>query len=82
MDVLALACHGHERGHVSADPTIGACWEADRLELVRVGMRPRAALMSTAAGQAAARNRLDVLPAFIGGRHHAGTMLRGICGSS
>ncbi|WP_412028282.1 hypothetical protein [Deinococcus yunweiensis] len=57
VELLAQACHGHELGHVTDDPTIGACWDADRLELVRVGMTPRADLMSIAAGQAAARDR-------------------------
>ncbi|THF83948.1 hypothetical protein E7T09_20775 [Deinococcus sp. KSM4-11] len=57
VDVLAEACHGHELGLTSADPTIGACWDADRLDLVRVGVVPRAGRMSTDAGQRAARDR-------------------------
>jgi uncharacterized protein len=57
VGVLAEACSGLERGHTSADPTIGACWDADRLDLVRVGMVPRPEFMGTAAGQAAARDR-------------------------
>jgi hypothetical protein len=41
----------HEKGMVSDDPTIGVCWDADRLDLVRVGIIPRAELMSTEAGK-------------------------------
>ena len=57
IELLVEACRGHERGFVSTDPTIGACWDADRLDLVRVGMTPRAEYMSTVAGQEAARAR-------------------------
>ena len=47
--LLAAACARHEMGEVSADPTIGCCWDADRLELARLGRRPIARLLSTAA---------------------------------
>ncbi|GGR73143.1 hypothetical protein GCM10008959_38180 [Deinococcus seoulensis] len=53
VDLLARACARHELGELSADPTIGACWDADRLELTRVGIQPDARYMSTAAGKAA-----------------------------
>ena len=39
-------------GLVSDDPTIGVCWDADRLHLWRVGVVPDPARLSTAAGQA------------------------------
>ena len=32
---------------VSDDPTTGACWDADRLNLWRVGITPAARLLST-----------------------------------
>jgi hypothetical protein len=32
-------------------PTVGACWDADRLNLLRVGMTPDARFMSTAEGR-------------------------------
>lgn len=57
IELLIQACRGHERGFVSIEPTIGACWDADRLDLVRVGMTPRAEYMSTVAGKEAARAR-------------------------
>lgn len=47
--LLATACAGHSDGLLSADPTVGTCWDADRLDLGRTGRRPRAELLSTAA---------------------------------
>jgi uncharacterized protein len=39
---------------VSADVLIGMCWDADRLDLTRIGVTPDPALMSTPAGKRAA----------------------------
>jgi uncharacterized protein len=47
LELLAYACHEHTNGLVSDDPTVGACWDADRLDLPRVGVRPRPELFST-----------------------------------
>lgn len=47
---LALLCEAielHSDGLTSADPTIGACWDADRLHLPRVGIDPDPDLFST-----------------------------------
>jgi uncharacterized protein len=57
FDLLCRACRDHDRGMVSDDPTIGTCWDADRLDLPRVGIEPCAKLMSTVAGRAAASGR-------------------------
>ena len=43
----ALVYHSHSSGLVSSDPTIGTCWDADRLHLPRVSIRPRPDLLST-----------------------------------
>jgi uncharacterized protein len=51
LDLLIAACDGHTDGHVSDDPTIGACWDADRLDLPRVGIRPSVRLLSTVAAR-------------------------------
>ncbi|NBV87434.1 MAG: hypothetical protein EBS01_14485 [Verrucomicrobia bacterium] len=34
------ACRLHTDGHTDADPTVQACWDADRLDLGRVGIKP------------------------------------------
>lgn len=48
---LQFACRWHTHGWVSSDPTIGACWDADRLDLTRVGIIPDPDLMSTEPGK-------------------------------
>ena len=51
LETLVFAIHHHTDGTVSADPTIGACWDADRLDLGRVGIIPSPTFMSTTAGK-------------------------------
>ena len=46
--LLEQALRYHADGHTSDDPTIGTCWDADRLDLGRVGIRPQAKLLCTA----------------------------------
>lgn len=36
-DLLMFACQWHTAGHLDDDPTVQACWDADRLDLPRVG---------------------------------------------
>ena len=57
LALLLEACKLHDRGLVSDDPTIGCCWDADRLDLPRVGTTPHPRFFSTALG----RNRAGVL---------------------
>ncbi|MBW6397490.1 hypothetical protein KPL78_06510 [Roseomonas sp. HJA6] len=52
LALLMEACAGHEKGGVSADPTIACMWDADRLELARLNVRPHPALLSTEAAKA------------------------------
>jgi len=47
MDKLTFACRYHNDGQVSDDPTIGVCWDADRLDLPRVGITPDPKYLST-----------------------------------
>jgi uncharacterized protein len=53
LALLAKACAGHSHGRTTADPTIAACWDADRLDLIRLAIEPRVRLMSTPAGRGA-----------------------------
>lgn len=48
---LCEACTGHSQPVTSRDPTIGACWDADRLDLGRVGHIPRPELLSLPAAR-------------------------------
>lgn len=45
--LLVEAITGHVDGLTSEDPTIGCCWDADRLDLPRCGIRINPALLST-----------------------------------
>jgi uncharacterized protein len=51
LELLGRAMLWHDKGQVSDDPTVATCWDADRLDLPRVGIRPAARLMSTAEGK-------------------------------
>src|SRR5918998_2576087 len=37
MELLGFACEEHTNSGVSSDPTVGVCWDADRLNLWRGG---------------------------------------------
>lgn len=52
---LRYAIRNHSIGLVTEDPTVGVCWDADRLDLPRVGVTPIAILMSTKVGKEVAR---------------------------
>lgn len=51
LNKLLYACVNHTKGQTSDDPTIGACWDADRMDLVRVGDAPDTKFFSTKAGK-------------------------------
>jgi uncharacterized protein len=46
LDVLCHAMTHHSNGAVDADPTVQTCWDADRLDLGRVGIKPAARYLS------------------------------------
>ena len=48
---LMLACRDHERGYTVPEPTIGTCWDSDRLDLDRVGKVCDTRFMSTPRGR-------------------------------
>ena len=54
--LLEQAIRHHTDGFTSPDPTIGTCWDADRLDLGRVGKRPKEKYMSTEAAKLKARS--------------------------
>jgi uncharacterized protein len=55
MELLGFACEEHTNGGVDSDPTVGVCWDADRLNLWRVGRRPDPRLLSTQAAKSGER---------------------------
>jgi uncharacterized protein len=48
---LVFAIKHHTEGGVFSDDTIGSCWDADRLDLSRVGISPSVSFMSTKTGR-------------------------------
>jgi uncharacterized protein len=53
--LLESACRLHSDGFTTQDPTVGACWDADRVNLWRVWMTPDPAVMSTTEGRSGQR---------------------------
>jgi uncharacterized protein len=51
FETLHYALKFHAHGLVCEDRTVGTCWDADRLDLGRVGTPPQAEYMSTEEGR-------------------------------
>jgi uncharacterized protein len=67
FDLLYEACRLHTNGLVDGDPTLQACWDADRLDLGRVGITPAPHRLCTDAARsllpwAHARAQRDEVP--------------------
>lgn len=50
-ELLRFACRHHSDGLLDADVTIQTCWDADRLDLGRVGIRPDPQYLCTPAAR-------------------------------
>jgi uncharacterized protein len=59
--LLEYACVWHTEGRHHTDPTIATCWDADRLDLARVGLIPDPSFMSTTFGAEIAQHG-SILP--------------------
>jgi uncharacterized protein len=69
---LHRACAGHTHERTHPDPTIQTCWDADRLDLGRVGMTPHPRYLGTEVARrpevirwADGRATLGVIPQFV-----------------
>jgi len=51
FELLQEACIGHSDGGLLAEVTVMTCWDADRLDLGRVGIRPDPARLCTQAAR-------------------------------
>ena len=58
MDLLTEALKYHSDGYTEADITVQVCWDADRLDLSRVGIKPAPHKLCTAPAKS-----VDVLEA-------------------
>ena len=52
FDLLYYACEHHTDGATAGDVTVRTCWDADRLDLGRVGIKPDPRLLCTNAARA------------------------------
>ena len=48
LDQLRYACEFHTHRRLAPDPTIQTCWDADRLDYGRIGVRPNPHFLGTA----------------------------------
>ena len=69
LALLLVACETHITGTYHPDVTVCTCWDADRLDLWRVGIRPLPSRLATEAGrhpqlvrQAIERSERDEFP--------------------
>lgn len=51
FDLLCIATSGHTNGKCHDDITISTCWDADRLDLMRAGIRPNPKYLCTQEGR-------------------------------
>jgi uncharacterized protein len=61
LELLCYACHWHSDGLTEANTTVQACWDADRLDLGRVGVKPDPKYLCTSYAK-----RSDVIDAAYG----------------
>ena len=52
LEFLTDACARHTDGHLQGDITVQTCWDADRLDLARVGQTPHPGKLCTGAARA------------------------------
>jgi uncharacterized protein len=51
IELLAFACEHHTAGLTEANITVQTCWDADRLDLGRAGIKPNPRYLCTPAAQ-------------------------------
>jgi len=51
LRLLTVACRGHSEGYTKENITVMTCWDADRLDLGRVGVEPDPRLLCTEAAK-------------------------------
>lgn len=51
LELLVYACHHHSQDITEGEITVQTCWDADRLDLGRIGIKPRARYLCTSAAK-------------------------------
>ena len=72
FELLYTSCLEHTNGKIDGDITLQACWDADRLDLGRVGIRPDPKRLCTEVGRlpetiawGEKRSRVKAVPALV-----------------
>lgn len=47
LETLVFACKHHTKGRETDNPTIATCWDADRLDMTRIGIEPKSKYLFT-----------------------------------
>jgi uncharacterized protein len=65
FELLTFACQHHTNVKYSDDITIGTCWDSDRLDLERIGVKVKALLLNTQdAKELVQQNKQNILQSF------------------
>jgi len=72
MEILFYAIAGHSEGLTSDDATVATCWDADRMDLNRIGIEPNPELLSTIS----ARNPNNIMLANVRAKRWANQVYR------
>jgi uncharacterized protein len=64
-ELLRFACAYHNRGLTEADVTVQTCWDADRLDLGRIGLEPVPSYLCTSAAKEPAMIRWAFLRSIL-----------------
>ena len=51
LELVCMACEGHSLGGLQAEISVQVCWDADRLDIGRVGMYPNPERLCTEAAR-------------------------------
>lgn len=65
IDKLKKACELHTDTHKTGDPTIDVCFDADRLDLPRIGIKTDPSKMATKLGMELAKEKYDSVFRFV-----------------
>jgi len=70
LDVLIYACTHHTDETFHADVTIQCCWDADRLDLTRIGICPDPEMLNTESAKSIAMKRVSEISTDGNPCHH------------
>ena len=70
LQALVVACRGHTSERLSDSVTVQTCWDADRLDLFRVGLLPDRYYLGTPAARNSELMRAAIARSSGSGEYH------------